>query len=126
LMQYNPIFEYVPVESLIAEQQKYYYRILETCDNQGDSTAFIEFILTLLLKALTELKNEVSVQRHSSSDRLSLAREHFNQTEFTRKAYIQFHKTISTATASRDLKEGVDRKLLEMIGTKAQARYRFI
>ncbi len=44
LMQKYPVFEYLPVESLIKENQNEYYRTLSLSDKLGHSTPFIEFI----------------------------------------------------------------------------------
>jgi Fic family protein len=44
---------------------------------------------------------------------------------FTRKDYMILFKSISPATASRDLKKGADLKILEKKGEKNQANYKF-
>lgn len=54
LSQWNPLFSYLPVESVIRERQAEYYKVLGTCDKAGDSSAFIEFLLAALLTALRE------------------------------------------------------------------------
>ena len=55
LRQYNPVFEYVPVESLIKKRQKEYYDVLGKSDSQGNSTLFIEFMLSVIDDSLEEL-----------------------------------------------------------------------
>lgn len=125
LMKYDPIFEYVPIESLIKEKQKKYYKILEVCDSRGDSTLFIEFLLEIILSSLTELKNEVVVEPQSPESRLSNVKGHFHQHQFSRKDYMAFHKTVASATASRDLKFGVTNGILIKTGEHAQTRYQF-
>jgi len=40
LAKLNPIFKYVPVESLIEKNQQRYYDSLEICDKSGDSDTF--------------------------------------------------------------------------------------
>ncbi len=125
LMKYHPIFEYVPIESLIKENQQEYYDVLEACDSSGDSTAFIEFLLALIRQSLSELKTQITVDAQTPERRLSLAKEYFHDNFFTRKDYMQFHKTISSATASRDMKSGVVAKMLIKSGDKAQTNYQF-
>lgn len=56
LSQWNPLFAYLPVESVIREQQQEYYRVLALCDKAGNSTAFIDFLLRSLLQALREIE----------------------------------------------------------------------
>ena len=52
--RWNPLFAYLPVETVIRDQQADYYQVLADCDNAGNSTAFIEFLLAALLAALRE------------------------------------------------------------------------
>lgn len=54
LSRWNPLFAFLPVESVIREQQTQYYKVLGACDQVGNSTAFIEFLLAALLTALRE------------------------------------------------------------------------
>lgn len=54
LSQWNPLFAFLPVETVIRDQQAEYYKVLATCDKAGNSTAFIEFLLSALLVALRE------------------------------------------------------------------------
>ncbi len=54
LSRWNPLLAWLPVESVIHDRQAAYYRVLAACDNVGNSTAFIEFLLDALLTALRE------------------------------------------------------------------------
>lgn len=121
----NPIFKYVPIESLIEKNQKNYYESLEKSDKQGDSTQFIEFMLEVILKSLQEFDSEIMGVVSTFENRLNKAQEHFHKNLFTRKLYMELFKTISSASASRDLKEASKRGLLKKIGDKNQAQYQF-
>ena len=52
LSKWQAVFAYLPIESVIIENQNEYYQILSLCDNKGDSTLFIEFLLDVILKTL--------------------------------------------------------------------------
>lgn len=52
LSQWNPLFAYVPMESLVHAQQRQYYAALNDSTRRGDSAVFIEFMLTRLLEAI--------------------------------------------------------------------------
>jgi Fic family protein len=52
LSHWNPLFAFLPVESVIRDRQADYYRVLAACDKVGNSTAFIDFLLTAILTAL--------------------------------------------------------------------------
>lgn len=125
LYHYHQVFEYIPVESLIKEHQKQYYNVLEQCDHAGESTQFIEFSLEMIMKSLEDFMEVFRPKTTTPADRLANARKHFTDQSFSRKDYLELNKTISTATASRDLKAGVDKKALEKSGDKALTLYRF-
>jgi Fic family protein len=120
-----PIFKYLPIESLIEKNQIAYYNALEESDKLGDSTPFIEFMLKIILEAISDYDSETRGIISTSKDRLSKARDHFKNSIFSRKDYMELFKSISTATASRDLKEGVTEKALNIKGEKNLTRYIF-
>jgi Fic family protein len=125
LARYHPIFEFTPVESLIKEHQRRYYKVLGASDRAGDSTAFIAFSLEMVHRALEDLVDAIRPERSTTETRLERARAEFGKARFPRKDYIKLHKTISTATASRDLRDGVEAKMLSRHGDKAAAEYKF-
>jgi len=86
----------------------------------------IEFCLELIYESLFEFAREFRPRKLTQADRIELAKEHFKGSEFTRKDYMSLHKTISTATASRDLAGAVATRILSMSGEQALSRYRFL
>ncbi|MBH47874.1 MAG: cell filamentation protein Fic [Halobacteriovorax sp.] len=125
LSKYNQIFSYLPIESLIKDNQQKYYKTLEKCDKAGNSTAFIEFILELVLKAIQDFSKGVTSVVLDSSSRLDGAKKHFGEKLFSRKEYMIYFKNISSATASRDLRDGVDEGILKKSGEGNLTRYCF-
>ncbi len=121
----SPAFAFVPTESIIKSRQREYYAVLSTCDRAGDSTAFVEFALDALREALAELAGALRPSRPDALERLSSARRRLGGRAFSRKDYLGINPTIATATASRDLRRGVARGLLRLVGDRATARYRF-
>lgn len=61
----------------------------------------------------------------SDTDRLDYFRA-LGKNEFTRKDYMNVFKDISSATASRDLKKGVEIKFFEKTGSKNLTVYRLL
>lgn len=55
LKEWKEIFAWIPVETLIKENQKEYYNALGTSDSEANSTKFIEFMLTLILNTIEEI-----------------------------------------------------------------------
>ncbi len=121
LMDEYPLFEFLPFESLIAKNQKEYYIALSASDKEGKSTKFIEYMLSMIEKSLSELL-EMDSRKLSDIERLEVFLE---QTEeaFSRKEYMKFHKAMSSATASRDLKNGVKLGMITKSGDKKTTYY---
>lgn len=124
LMRFAEIFEFIPIESLIHQNQKEYYRALEVSDKEGESTKFIEFSLKMIIQSLKNYSRPILTSKPKASDRIDKALKEFSSQSFTRKEYMSLHKGISSATASRDLAEAVREKLITVSGTKAKAMYR--
>lgn len=55
LMQWNPIFAWIPVETLVKEHQKDYYDAIAQSDREASSTPFIIFMLRCLLQSIQEM-----------------------------------------------------------------------
>ena len=64
LSKWKPIFEYIPIESQVEKFQEDYYNAIAKCHIDGESTAFIAFMLSQIDKIL----NEVSVQITEDSE----------------------------------------------------------
>jgi len=73
LRQYNPVFEFLPVETLIRKRQREYYDALERSDKSGHSTPFIEFMLEVVADSLEELLGMQNVTL-TAADRIELFR----------------------------------------------------
>ncbi len=117
-----PVFEFIPLETLISKSQKEYYKALSESDNKGTSTIFIEYMLEIIDASLEHTLNFGS-RKLTQTDRLNYYRE-LNIKEFTRKEYMTIFKNISSATASRDLNKGVELQLFVKIGEKNKTKYR--
>ncbi len=125
LMEYHPIFEFLPVERLIHQNRADYYRFLAEGDDTGDCTGLIGFLLTQIRIALAQLLDQTRAVTLTVSERLRQARTAFGRSRFSRKDYQNRFKTISTATASRDLQNGVKNGSLIRTGDKRTAVYHF-
>lgn len=116
-----PIFEFLPFETLISKTQKDYYKSLAMSDKLGKSTFFIEYMLRVIdqsLESILTYNNRIL----KDTDRL----EHFISLgikSFTRKDYMNIFKDLSSATASRDLKKGVELNMFKSIGNKNKTEY---
>ncbi len=53
--QDKEIFAWLPVETLVKENQKEYYSVLGASDSEASSTKFVEFMLSVILSTIEEL-----------------------------------------------------------------------
>lgn len=60
LAQWKPVFAYIPIESQIEKFQNEYYDAIAKCHVQGESTVFIEFMLSRIDKILDEIVDDNS------------------------------------------------------------------
>ena len=79
----------------------------------------------VILEAISGFNDAIEPVAVTAEARLQIAQSHFQDRPFSRKDYIKCIKTISTATASRDLQQGVEDRLLLKQGDNAQTRYAF-
>jgi Fic family protein len=124
LMKKYPVFEFLPFETLISKDQAKYYKALSDSDKEGKSTFFITYMLEVIDQSIGELltsNNSTFNEKERLRYFLSLSKR-----EFTRKDYMAIFKEISTATASRDLKNGVEQKLFNRVGEKNKTKYTVI
>ncbi len=127
----NPVFAWLPVETMVYQHQADYYATLAQADTENDSTVFIEFILSVILQTIEEyslvkMSDKLNdIMSDTLSDKEQLAYQKISH-------YLQQHPHItnqqaqkilekSPATVRRYLRRLVDCGLLIAIG-KNKAR----
>lgn len=122
LMNKYPVFEFLPFETLISQTQEDYYEALAQSDKMGKSTLFIEYMLNVLEKSLNDLldfTNKIMTDVDRLEYFISLGKK-----EFTRKDFMNIFKDISSSTASRNLRKGVEMNMLKKTGSKNKTVYK--
>lgn len=76
LMQWNAIFAWLPVETIVKERQQDYYDAIAMSDKLGESTTFVVFMLRCLRDALAELKESNRKKNLKSDQKILLAMQH--------------------------------------------------
>ncbi len=121
LLNEYPVFEFLPFETLIIQSQDEYYDALAQSDRMGKSTRFIEYMLGVIEKSLNELlnyDNKILTDKDRIVYFVSLGKK-----IFSRKDYMNIFKDISSATASRDIRKGVELNFFEKTGDKNKTVY---
>ena len=106
LSKWNPIFAWLPIESMIHDNQREYYDAINISNNNGESTAFVEFMLAVIKQALKEASevNVTSVSINSKAYiRLSKINEFLELHEYIMNSDVQKILGVSSATATRIL-----------------------
>jgi len=104
LSKWNPIFTWLPIESIIHDNQQAYYDAINTSNNQGESTVFVEFMLSVIKEALLEVGEPQIVSVCDKSDtRLCRIYEFLETYDYIMNSDVQKLIGVSSATATRIL-----------------------
>lgn len=108
LSRWNPLFAWLPVESMIYAHQAEYYAAINASNDAGESTAFIEFMLSILYASLMETAEMRDGMRDAKSDAAALRRytilTYLGQHETVSNGDVRALLNVSAATANRVLK----------------------
>ena len=132
LSRWNPVFAWLPVESIIHDRQPEYYAAINASNDAGESTVFIEFMLSAIKASITEAM-EVSdgMMDEMSDEKMDKATQRWKKIE----AYLKNHDYImnadvrelcgvSSATANRILRECSEKK--DLIRVRVGGKWAYI
>lgn len=112
LSKWNSVFAWLPVESIIHDHQQEYYDSINASNDAGESTAFIEFMLSVIKASLIDAIHTSDGMRDGKMDKKALRWqkiEQFLQThEYIMNADVRELCGVSAATANRVLAELVE------------------
>ncbi len=61
LSKWKPVFEFIPIESLIRKYQSEYYDAIEQSNKDGNSTAFVTFMLKMIDYSIADLISDACI-----------------------------------------------------------------
>ena len=107
LSKWNPAFAWLPVESIIHDRQQEYYTAINASNDAGESTEFIEFMLSAIKASLMDAACMSDEMSDAAMEKAELRRrqiEAFLKTHaFIRNADVRGMCGVSAATANRIL-----------------------
>ena len=107
LSKWNSVFAWLPVESIIHDHQQEYYDAINASNDAGESTAFIEFMLSVIKASLIDAIHTSDAMSDRKMDKKALRWqkiEQFLQThEHIMNADVRELCGVSAATAHRIL-----------------------
>ena len=130
LAKWQPIFAWLPVETIIHENQGSYYKALAKADKNNDSSVFVEFMLDIIYETLTtymasdEIADKSSIElSFAESHVFSLLNKYLVKRDYisTAVASTLIHK--SDATTRRYLVRFVELGLLKSSGSNKNRKY---
>ena len=117
LTQWKPMFAWLPVESIIHDRQDEYYAAINQSNYEGESTAFIEFMLASIKEALIEAVYTSGAASKMSTDELRWYKiERFLQkNEVITNADVRQMFQVSPATANRILSKLTEKGKIQKV-----------
>ena len=119
LMEWNPLFAWLPVESIIHKRQREYYDAINASNNAGESTIFIEFMLSAIKTALLEASGVKEKPLGKNAQNAALRRQfvldYLKDNALIRNADLCEGLGVSPATANRILRDLSEDGALERV-----------
>lgn len=116
LSKWNPAFAWLPVESIIHNRQQEYYSAINASNDAGESTVFIEFMLSAIKASLIDAINVSDAMSDGPMDKSTMRWkqiEKFLETHpFIMNADVRSLCSVSSATANRILASFTAGKML--------------
>lgn len=107
LSKWNSAFAWLPVESIIHDRQEEYYAAINASNNAGESTVFIEFMLSAIRASLIDAINASDEVSDGATDKATMRWkqiEKFLETHpYIMNADVRALCGVSAATANRTL-----------------------
>ena len=107
LSKWNPAFAWLPVESIIHDRQQESYAAINTSNDAGESTVFIEFMLSSIKASLMDAVNASDGMSDGKVDKATLRwskiQEYLKTHDYIMNADVRELCGVSAATANRIL-----------------------
>lgn len=124
LSHWEKAFTYLPIESMIKKNQEEYYTAIQNCNNSGESTEFIEFMLKIIDDTIDELMNSKEMKDTAQlllSDNEMKIIECIKRNVLIGAKEIIEETNIADRTARRILKKLLDNNTIEAVGSNEKS-----
>lgn len=103
LSKWNPTFAWLPVESIIHDRQQEYYDAINASNDAGESTVFIEFMLSAIKASLIDAISTSDGKIDKATLRWNKIQEYLKTHDYIMNADVRKLCGVSAATANRIL-----------------------
>lgn len=128
LTQWKPIFAWLPMESIIHDRQEEYYDAINRSNFEGESTAFIAFMLSAIKAALMEAVQTSGAAAGMTTEELRWYQIacHLKKNGTITNADVRLMFQVSAATANRILAKQTEKGKLRKIRIGKSWGYQFM
>ncbi len=130
LSKWNAVFAWLPVESMVHARQPEYYAAINASNDAGESTVFIEFMLSAIKSSLIDAINMSDEVSDGSMDKATLRwmqiKKFLETHEFIMNADIRKLCGVSAATANRILVELVSAEKIVKLHVGGHWKYKLL
>ena len=116
LTEWKPVFAWLPIETLIKENQKSYYKSLGISDKNSDSTAFIEFMLSIILKTIKQIiATELKITQKITVNQRKIIKAIKNNPHITQEELSEV-VGIARVNIIKNMKKLQEQKIIKRVG----------
>lgn len=130
LKDWKDVFVWLPVETLVKENQAEYYKALSVSDSNADSTLFTEFMLSMILRAIeeiieTEKKVTVKVTQKVTVNQKKII-EAIKQNPFVTQDELAKIVGISRKSIIQNMKKLQENGIIQRMGADKNGQWKII
>jgi Fic family protein len=129
LKEYKKFFSFLPIESIIRDNQQKYYKALEDSGSIGECTPFIEFMLEVIIRTLKDYqKNNVldNVPDNVPNNRFETIIELINVNKAISISEMADKLNVNVKTIKRDISKLKDEGKLKRVGSARKGEWEII
>ena len=130
LKEWKDVFAWLPVETLVKENQADYYKALSSSDSNADSTMFTEFMLSLILKTIEEIIEtekkvtaKVTIKVTANQKKIIGA---IRQNPFVTQEQLAEIVGISRKSVIQNMKKLQENRIIERVGSNKNGHWQVI
>lgn len=127
LAKWKDFFLWLPIETLIHEQQEGYYHAINQANIEGESTIFVTFMLHIIKQTLIDLTKNITRPENLETNTMQNSLLELMKTNpkiSAKSAAEKLH--ISQRQVQRILKNMKDEGLIERVGTKKRGSWKIL
>lgn len=119
LHHYREVFNAIPTESMVRDNQEKYYHALEESGNLGESTPFIEFMLEIILETVKQENKNVPkyVPKYVPLNRLTTILKLMEKDKHITIEQLAHKLNVSDKTIKRDIEKLKNEEKIKRVGS---------